>query len=290
MLRATLAVGCYRLILVQDEFDVILRLIERSLVYPVPSPERGDWQPRWLRPQNVWFRAADQTKLHGWYFPHAEPKRLVVYCHGNSEHVADQVNLVFRLQSHLQATLLVFDYRGYGRSRGKPHENGCIQDGLAAQRWLARNEGVTNEDITIIGRSIGGAVAVAMAAEQGARALVLENTFSKLTEAAAHQYPWFPVRLVMRNRYNSLRRIRNYSGPLFQCHGTADDFVPIELGRELFKAAPSKFKRFYEVPFARHTDTLPPRYYAALAEFLDRVDEEAETVLPHCRAIRQLVS
>jgi uncharacterized protein len=269
---------------------MIIRLIERSLVYPIPSRERGDWGPRWLRPQNIWFRADDEMKLHGWYVPHAEPKRLVVYCHGNGQHVADHANLVFQLQSHLQATVFVFDYRGYGRSRGKPYEKGCIADGLAAQRWLARKENVTTDDITIIGRSIGGGVAVAMAAEQGARALVLQNTFSKLTEAAAHQFPWLPVRLVMRNRYNSQKRIENYYGPLFQCHGTGDEVVPIELGRELFEAAPTKFKYFHEVPFARHNDSLPPSYYAALADFLDRVDEEAVVPMTRQRAKPLLVS
>jgi fermentation-respiration switch protein FrsA (DUF1100 family) len=242
-----------------------------------------------LRPQNVWFRASDETKLHGWYVPHVEPKRYVVYCHGNGEHVADQANLVFRLQAHLQATLFVFDYRGYGRSRGKPYEKGCIADGMAAQRWLARKEGLSTEDITVIGRSIGGGVAVAIAAEQGARALVLENTFSRMTEAAAHQYPYLPVRLVMRNRYNSLKRIRKYHGPLFQCHGTADDVVPIRLGRDLHDAAPTEFKQFFEVPFARHNDGLPPKYYAALAEFLDQVDGvHAPASVPQPQ--RQLVS
>jgi fermentation-respiration switch protein FrsA (DUF1100 family) len=269
---------------------VIIRMIERSLVYPIPSRERGDWRPRWLRPQNVWFRAADDTKLHGWYIPHAEPKRLVIYCHGNGEHVADQANLMFRLQANLQATLFVFDYRGYGRSRGKPYEKGCIADGLAAQRWLARKEGVSTEDITVIGRSIGGGVAVAVAAEQGARALVLENTFSKMTDAAAHQYPWLPVKIVMRNRYNSLRRIKKYHGPLFQCHGTADDIVPIGLGRALFDAAPTEVKQFYEVNFARHNDSLPPNYYQALSAFLDQVDEAATQPAARRRAKRQLVS
>ena len=269
---------------------MIIRLIERSLVYPTPSRERGDWRPRWLRPQNVWFRAADDTKLHGWYVPHADPKRLVVYCHANNEHVADQANLMFRLQANLQATLFVFDYRGYGRSRGKPYEKGCIQDGLAAQRWLARKEGVSTEDITVVGRSIGGGVAVAVAAEQGARALVLENTFAKMTDAAAHQYPWLPVKLVMRNRYNSLRRIKNYHGPLFQCHGTADDIVPIEQGRTLFDAAPTEFKQFFQVNFARHGDSLPPNYYTALTEFLDQVDEAAQQPAARRRVQRQLVS
>jgi hypothetical protein len=271
---------------------VIIRLIERSLVYPAPSRERGDWRPKWLRPQNVWFRASDETKLHGWYVPHADPRRFVVYCHGNGEHVADQANLVFRLQSLLQATVFIFDYRGYGRSRGKPHERGCVADGLAAQRWLARKEGITTEDITVIGRSIGGGVAVAMAAEQGARALVLESTFPRLTDAAAHRFPWLPVRLVMRNRYNSLRRIQKYDGPLFQCHGTADEVVPIDMARRLFAASPSPLKQFYEIPFSRHFDSLPPAYYAALAQFLDQIEEEAGDRLPVAvpHAAEQLVS
>jgi fermentation-respiration switch protein FrsA (DUF1100 family) len=254
---------------------MLIKMIERSLVYPIPSRERGDWRPRWLRPQNVWFRSSDETKLHGWYVPLADAKRLVVYCHGNGEHVADQANLLFRLQSKLAATIFVFDYRGYGRSRGKPAERGCVADGMAAQRWLAEREGVETTDITVIGRSIGGGVAVAMAAEQGARALVLESTFSRMTDAAAALYPWLPVRLVMKNRYNSLRRIKSYDGPLFQSHGTADEIVPLKLGQRLHESAPSPLKQFYEIANGRHNDTPPPAYYAELRQFLDKVDSDA---------------
>jgi fermentation-respiration switch protein FrsA (DUF1100 family) len=214
-----------------------------------------------------------------------------VYCHGNGEHVADQANLVFRLQSHLTATVFVFDYRGYGRSRGKPGERGCVADGMAAQRWLADREGVRTDEVVVIGRSIGGGVAVQMAAEHGARALVLENTFSRMTDAAAVLYPWLPVRLVMANRYDSVRRIRSYAGPLFQCHGTADDTVPIELGRRLFEASPSRMKKFHENPHLRHNDTLPPAYYAALAQFLDQVDQRHPHLPKRHRPLeRQLVS
>lgn len=268
---------------------MLIRMIERSLVYPRPSRERGDWRPKWLRPQNVWFRSGDNTKLHGWYCPNPEAKRLVVYSHGNQEHVADQASLVVRLQTHLEATVFIYDYRGYGRSRGKPAERGCVADGMAAQRWLAEREGVSVEDIVMAGRSLGGGVAVAAAAEQGARALVLEATFSRMTDAAAHQYPWLPVRLVMRNRYNSVRRIQKYTGPTFQSHGTGDDVVPIEMARKLFEASPSRMKQFYDINFARHNDTPPPAYYAALSAFLDRVDEQSDGKKSRRRQ-RQLVS
>jgi fermentation-respiration switch protein FrsA (DUF1100 family) len=271
---------------------MLIKLIERSLVYPRPSRERGDWRPKWLMPQNVWFRSGDNTKLHGWYVPNADAKRLILYAHGNGEHVADQASLVFRLQSHLQATVFVYDYRGYGRSRGKPTERGCVADGLAAQRWLAEREGVNCEDIVLMGRSIGGAVSVAGAAEQGCRALVVEATFSRMTDAAAHRYPYLPVRVFMSNRYNSLKRMKKYSGPLFQSHGTDDEVVPIKLARKLFDSSPTEHKQFYEINFARHNDTPPPAYYQALGQFLDRVDREHEETLPASvrRRNRRLVS
>jgi fermentation-respiration switch protein FrsA (DUF1100 family) len=141
-----------------------------------------------------------------------------------------------------------------------------------------------------MGRSIGGGVAVALAAQQGARALVLENTFSKMTDAAAWLYPWLPVRVVMSNRYNSVRRIKGYHGPVFQCHGSDDDIVPIRLGRKLFDAAPGRLKHFHEVPYGRHNDTPPPAYYSALANFLDQVDEQRRVPPPLRKRGRQLVS
>jgi hypothetical protein len=196
------------------------------------------------------------------------------------------------LQSQLQATVFVYDYRGYGRSRGKPTERGCVADGLAAQRWLAEREGVGCEDIALMGRSIGGAVSIAAAAEQGCRALVVEATFSRMTDAAASLYPYLPVRIFMSNRYNSIRRLKKYAGPFFQSHGMDDEVVPIELARKLFAAAPTEDKQFYEINFARHNDTPPPAYYQELGAFLDRIDREREDALPGRlrRRNRQLTS
>jgi fermentation-respiration switch protein FrsA (DUF1100 family) len=119
---------------------------------------------------------------------------------------------------------------------------------------------------------------------------VLENTFSKMTDAAAYLYPWLPVRLVMSNRYNSVRRIKNYHGPVHQCHGTADDIAPIELGRRLFDAAPARMKHFYEVPYGGHNDSPPPAYYAALSNFLEQVDQHRRVPARLRQRGRQLVS
>lgn len=251
----------------------MIRFIERTLVYPAPSRKRGDWEPRWLDNEDVWFPSVDGTKLHGWYVPHPEPRHVILYAHGNGEHVGNQVNVVLRLQATLSASVFVYDYRGYGQSKGRPTESGLIADGLAAQQWLAERTGMLPEDLVLMGRSLGGGVSIAVAAERGARAVIVEATFSRMVDAARYNYPWLPVRMFMRDRYDSISRLARFNGPFFQSHGSLDEVVPIQLARRLFDSAPSRHKQFYEIVGGRHNEPQPPGYYTALDEFLKRVTE-----------------
>lgn len=262
----------------------MLASLERSLIYPAPSVNRGNWETRWLDKEDVYFDShlqigkkknfgsrSSTARLHGWFTPHPKPKQVVLYAHGQTEHVASLVSVVSRLQETLDASVFVFDYRGYGKSEGTPSEAGCIADGLAAQQWLAEKTGCLPEEIVVMGRSLGGAVAVAIAAERGARALILENTFSRLTDVAAYRYPWIPIRRLMRDRYDSVARIANYRGPLLQLHGTRDRVAPAKFARELYSACHSDFKRFYTVRGGRHHDPAPLAFYTRLNHFLGEV-------------------
>lgn len=260
-------------------FDTLamLRSLERALVYPAPPLTRGNWETRWIAREDAWIpsvgkRGRTQT-LHGWFCPHPRPRRVVLYSHGQSEHVASLVSVVVRLQEALGASVLVYDYRGYGRSPGRPTETGCIADGLAAQQWLAERAGVLPEEVVLVGRSLGGAVSVAAAAERGARALVLENTFSRLTDVAAYRFPWAPVKRVMTERYDSIERIARYDGPLLQLHGTRDRVVPAKFARALFAACPSVRKRFFVHRGGRHHEPAPLAFYQTLAAFLAETDD-----------------
>ncbi len=181
--------------------------LETWLVYPAPPLAAGDWEPSDFKYEDVRFESADGTKLHGWFLPKAGAKRMILYCHGNGEDVAAVGELAAFLSNRLEASVFVFDYRGYGHSEGRPAEAGCIADGDAAQHWLAERAGIQPKDVVVMGRSIGGAIAVALAAKNGARALILENTFPRMTDVAARHCPWLPIRLVMRNRYDNIARI-----------------------------------------------------------------------------------
>lgn len=249
--------------------------LERSLVYPAPPLKRGNWNTRWIQREDVLIPsrgigrgAVEPATLHGWFCPHPNPRHVVLYSHCQSEHVASLVSVVARLQEMLAATVLVYDYRGYGKSTGRPTEAGCITDGLAAQQWLAERTGTLPEEIVLIGRSLGGAVNVAVAAERGAKALVLENTFSRLTDVAAYKFPWAPVRTLMTQRYDSIDRIKSYHGPLMQLHGTRDRVVRAKFARDLFRACPSDQKRFFVQRRGVHHEPAPLAFYAELNEFL----------------------
>ncbi len=247
----------------------MLSIFERWLVFPAPRVNDADWDVPDLPYEDVTFASQDGTKLHGWFVPHPAPRAIVLYCHGNGEYVARLANRLLALHRRIGVTVFAWDYRGYGRSEGTPQEKNLIADGRAAHLWLAERTGVSPADIVLMGRSLGGAVAVALAAEYFVRGLVLDRTFATLVDAAAYHFPWVPVRLFMKNRFSSLERIRHYKGPLLQSHGTADQIVPFEMGRMLFEAAPGKNKRFIEVAEGDHSSPLPDYCYDALIEFLD---------------------
>ena len=122
-------------------------------------------------------------------------------------------------------------------SAGRPHEAGVLADARAARDWLAERAQISARDIVLLGESIGGGVMVDLAAADGARGLILENTFTSIPDVAAHHFPWLPVRIFMRTKIDSLAKIGNYTGPLLQCHGDADTIIPFELGERLHRAA-----------------------------------------------------
>lgn len=247
---------------------LLMTLLERRLVYPVPPLNRSDWSVPGDH-EDVEFASADGVPLHGWFYDHASPKHAILYCHGNGAQVADRHELMLQLRERYDAAVFVFDYRGYGKSGGKPYEAGVVADGIAAAEWLARRTERRVDELVVIGVSLGGGVATAVAAERGAGALVLQSTFTRITDAAAVRFPWLPVHWLMRNRYDSLARLKRYDGPLLVSHGTADRVVPFEQGRRLFDTSPSEFKQFVELPGKTHNQPHPNSYFQTLKTFLE---------------------
>ncbi|MCG8587143.1 MAG: alpha/beta hydrolase [Pirellulales bacterium] len=246
-----------------------LAIFEEKLIF-IPMSASRDWTEPGDGVVDAWFEADDGTKLHGWYLEHDQPRAVVLFAHGNAGNLSHRREVIHRLGKQLGVSVLAFDYRGYGKSEGKPNEEGVLADARAARRWLADRASIEEQEIVLLGRSLGGAVVVDLAAADGARGLILENTFTSLPDVAAKFYPWLPVRWLMRTRLDSASKIADYDGPLLQSHAGEDSIIPVELGRKLFDAA-NEPKTWITFDDMDHNDPHPIEYDRALDAFFEQL-------------------
>ena len=224
-----------------------------------------------LAADEVFLTAEDGVRIHGWYLPVEGSRRTVLICHGNAGNVSHRLDRALLIQSNLGAAVFLFDYRGYGRSEGSPDEEGTYRDARAAYRYLERDRGLDPDRIVLFGESLGAAVALQLALEKRAAALVMESPFASVPAMARALYPFLPLGPVVRTRYDNLAKIGGLRLPLLVLHGDRDEIVPFAQGRQVFEAAPGP-KRFYAIPQARHNDTYVAggeAYWAVWREFLD---------------------
>lgn len=250
----------------------VRRPYEAILFQPMKFPF-GNWKPKGLKFEDVWFKAKDGTKLHGWYCRCKKPRAVVLYAHGNAGNLSHRSALLKFMQGKLRVSVLIFDYRGYGRSGGVPTVDGVLQDAHAARKFLAGHAKIKESDIVLMGRSLGGAVAVQLAADKGkgARGLILESTFSSLRDAANIHFPQLSW-MVPANKLNSAAQISKYKGPLLQSHGNRDRTIPYALGQKLYRSA-NKPKQFVTIPGGNHNSPQTREYYQQLDRFIGNLSK-----------------
>jgi len=246
-----------------------LMYFETKLLFPGAGPERGDWGHAGIPLEEVAFESGDGTQLRGYFFPKVDATATILFCHGNAENIAILAPEMDQLRNRLNASVMVFDYRGYGKSLGEPYEGGLFADAEAAAMWLAERTDQDEEDLVLYGRSLGGGVAVHLASKHSARALVLDRTFSSAVDVAASRYWWLPVRFVMRNQFLSIAKIKYHQGPLLQMHGDIDEVIPLWSAQRLFEMAASEKKEFQLIKGLTHNDPSPEAYLIKLQQFIE---------------------
>lgn len=212
---------------------------------------------------------ADGAMLHAWWVPASASRPAVLFCHGNAGTIADRLDTV-RLFAQLDLNLLIFDYRGYGESTGRPSEGGTHRDAQAAWRHLVEQRGFGPDRIIVFGRSLGAAVAGHLAGEVGPGALILESPFTSLPDIAAHHFWYLPVRALVQYRYSTLEAVERVESPTLVIHSADDEIVPIEQGREVYDRARGP-KRFLLIRGSHNEGFLASgtRYSEGLRRFID---------------------
>ncbi|VTR92738.1 Putative enzyme (3.4.-) OS=Candidatus Methylomirabilis oxyfera GN=DAMO_3017 PE=4 SV=1: Abhydrolase_5 [Gemmata massiliana] len=248
---------------------VVFWFIERQLVFRPSSAEEAWLKPEDPRTQDVWFYSADGTKIFGRWIPSESPQHgAVLVANGNGGNLTHRGRLAADLRRTLGAGVLLFDYPGYGKSAGKPTEEGCYAAGDAAYKWLTDESRIAPNRIILCGESLGGGTAVELATKHEHRALVLIYTFTSLPAAAKHHFPFLPVHTLMRTRFDNLAKIGRCPRPVFLVHGTADRVVPFDHSEQLFTAA-NEPKLFVRLEGAGHSTLPGDAYLGKLVTFLN---------------------
>ena len=263
-------------------FMLLLASCENRIIYHPQRYPAGSWNPEeaGVRVRDVHFRAADGTRLHGWYIPASQARGDWLWFHGNAGNITHRLENI-RLLRLLRLNIFIFDYRGYGKSEGEPDGRGLSLDARAAYEWLTGEGRAVPDRLFLFGRSLGGVFAIEVAERHPAAGLILESTFTSARDMARRLIPPLPLHWFIRSRFDSLSRIRHLTLPKLFLHGTRDEVVPYELGRKLFNAAPEP-KTFYDIQGAGHNDTPfvgGPAYLAALDRFVTRTLEARTPII-----------
>lgn len=217
-------------------------------------PDRQDLIPPDRLPAGVEERfvpTPDNEKLQCYWIPRSDSQRLLIYFHGNAGNIGHRMDDLLTL-ADMGLSVLGVGYRGYGRSTGRPSERGIYADGRAALAYGMKTLGFKQGQIILVGRSIGSTVAVETARQQTLAAVILVSPMtSGRAVGRAHGFGFLSH--LAGDAFDNLSKIKTVHSPLLIIHGTADEVIPFDLGRQLFQAAGPP-KQFVAVEGAHHND------------------------------------
>lgn len=225
----------------------------RMLYQPrTDKPEKKDWGAEAL--QTVSVTTGDGLTLYGWYAPPAgEGLPVIVVFHGNGQHIGTTYKGRMDVFVRNGYGVLMAEYRGYAGHEGLVREEGLYRDARAFLAWLRDRQGLSGCDVVLYGESLGVGVAVQMATEVPARALVLASPFPSFLRMAQDKYPYVPVKYLMKEPYRNDLKIGRISSPLLVLHGELDGIIPVRYGRMLFDMA-SEPKAFVAYEDGNHVN------------------------------------
>lgn len=249
--------------------------MQTGLVYYPEVPSRSvEFSPdhAGLRFETIAITTSDGVELDGWYVPGPRADSpVVLFLHGNAGNIGHRIDTLAMLHA-AGATTLIIDYRGFGRSQGHPSERGTHRDAMAAWQWLVDERGHPPGRIVIIGRSLGGSVAAWLAARVEPAGLVLESAFTSIIALGQYHYPWAPIRLLSRFRYDTREHLGRVTCPVLLFHGRHDDIVPYHHA-ETLAAATDRVVELVTLE-GGHNDAMlvsRQRYVERLSEFIASV-------------------
>ncbi len=250
---------------------LLVRLLESRMVF-FPT-QRWDFQAdRFAPAEELLFPSGDGLSLSAVWLPAESPRGVILYCHGNAGNLSHRLPTASLWRRELGFSVLLFDYRGYGRSQGRPSEEGIVQDTVAAFDQAVRLGG---QPVVIYGRSLGTVPATRAAGQRPAAGLILDSPLTSAKDMASRVLPLPGIGYLSSFELNNLESIRRVTCPVMVIHGEWDETIPLQQGRRVFEQAPHP-KEFLLLEGGRHNDERSnPRILGRFREFLESVADSS---------------
>jgi fermentation-respiration switch protein FrsA (DUF1100 family) len=213
--------------------------------------------------------STENISLKSWFYKSSKNKYTVLFFHGNAGELDNRIYKLNELKN-LNANYLIISWRGFSGNKGNPTENGLYNDARSAIRWLEEN-GITKNRIILYGESLGTGVAVEVAQNEKFAGIILESPYTSIVDTAKIYYPYLPVDLILKDKYLSLKKIKNIRSPILIMHGGLDRIVPVYMGKRLFNEIQSK-KYGYFPEFDRHMMTYNSELKLEIKKFIKTLD------------------
>ena len=212
---------------------ILLFIFQRNLMYH-PNENNYYGEKLEVEIEKVKIRTSDNINLLGWFHKkNLENNKTILFFHGNAGNLQ---NRIYKLNdiSKLDLNYLIIAYRGFSGNKGEPNEIGLYKDSEAAKKWL-NDIGVSDKDIILYGESLGTAVAVDLASKHNFAGIILESPFTSMVKLSKIYYPYLPVKILLKDKYESIKKIDKINFPKMVMHGDKDKIVPFSMGKEMFE-------------------------------------------------------
>ena len=244
---------------------IFLYFYQRNLMYhPDENNYSGDQIS--VNIENVKIVTDDEIELLGWYHKKdLEKYKTILFFHGNAGSLENRIHKLNHFQE-MNVNFLIIAWRGFSGNNGTPSEKGLYEDGKSAINWLL-DKGVKEENIVIYGESLGTGVATHLSQNKNFAGVILETPFTSMIDAAKTFYPFIPVGLLLKDKFENKAKIKNINVPILIMHGEADQIVPFFMGKEIYEIA-NKPKYSYFTNHDNHMMEYDKNLVKALNSFL----------------------
>ena len=235
----------FLLILIYFGITVVVYFFQRKLLYHPFSPQiTGKGLIHNFETIN--FKTSDNFELKGWFHLKNSNKKTILFLHGNAGNLDNRIDKLNFL-GNMDINFLIISWRGYSGNPGNPSETGLYKDALGGIEWLNK-KGISNDRIILYGESLGTAITTEVAQNENFAGIILEAPFTSMVDMGQKIYPIFPVKFLLKDKYESKNKIKNIKSPILVLHGRKDKIVPFYMGEKIFEMANSpKFKYFTDL-------------------------------------------